>query len=193
MTEKKKSGRAQLLELLAHETHAYTQVVGVEVGTCRGEFSEQLLTAMPNLTLISVDYWAHWPGLVDLNNVSDQEHLSRLWDTRRRLARFGERSVLLVGSSLKAAHLIADHLDFVYIDAGHDYESVRRDLEAWHKKLVPSGGVLCGDDYFDGNKFNTDFGVRRAVDEFSTQHRRPVTVFEEEGDGALLPQWWIKL
>lgn len=61
------------------------------------------------------------------------------------------------------SHVIAqtfpqDSLDFVLLDASHDYESVYRDLESWYPRVRP-GGVIAGDDY-------TWKGVRRACDEF---------------------------
>jgi predicted O-methyltransferase YrrM len=49
--------------------------------------------------------------------------------------------------SEKAAYDYADgSLDFVYIDAAHDFESVKRDIDAWLPK-VKNGGILAGDDY----------------------------------------------
>lgn len=48
-------------------------------------------------------------------------------------------------------------LDFVWLDAGHDYASVRSDIAAWLPKVKP-GGLLGGDDWpMDG--------VARAVRE----------------------------
>jgi len=38
-----------------------------------------------------------------------------------------------------------ESLDFVFIDAAHDYESVRADVRAWYPK-VKTGGVIAGDD-----------------------------------------------
>lgn len=37
--------------------------------------------------------------------------------------------------------------DFVYVDAGHEYESVKQDL-IMYADLLRKGGVLLGDDYF---------------------------------------------
>jgi cephalosporin hydroxylase len=37
--------------------------------------------------------------------------------------------------------------DFIYIDAGHEYDSVKNDLTNY-SKLVKQGGILVGDDWF---------------------------------------------
>jgi len=49
-------------------------------------------------------------------------------------------------------------LNFVFIDAAHDYDSVSKDLKAWYPKIKP-GGIISGHDY--GWE-----GVNRAVKEF---------------------------
>lgn len=50
-------------------------------------------------------------------------------------------------SSVEAAKLYNDNsLDFVCIDASHDYDNVKADIEAWLPK-IKIGGILAGDDY----------------------------------------------
>ena len=63
-------------------------------------------------------------------------------------------------SSLDAVNLYDDEsLDFVFIDASHEYEDVKKDIIAWLPK-VKVGGVLAGHDYSDMWD-----GVVKAVDE----------------------------
>ncbi len=65
------------------------------------------------------------------------------------------------GDSAGAATMYGDaSLDWVYIDADHHYEAVRRDILAWLPK-VKQGGIIAGHDYaeYEG------FGVVRAVTE----------------------------
>lgn len=51
-------------------------------------------------------------------------------------------------TSVEAASLFNDKsLDAVYIDAEHDEESVRQDINTWRPK-VKFGGYLCGHDYY---------------------------------------------
>jgi predicted O-methyltransferase YrrM len=118
---------------------------GAEIGVMKGNFSATMLREWPGRELLSVDPWEEVP--------ENAEH------ARQALAPFGERSRILPMTSEEAARLVPDgDLDFAYIDALHDYDSVRRDLEAWYPKIRP-GGILAGHDY-------PEPGVRAAVDEF---------------------------
>ncbi len=148
---------------------------GVEVGVKRGEFSEQLLDLWRGRHLISVDPWcAGGEDYLDEANVTQSEHDNFHRETLGRLARFGQRSSVWRATSDAAANRLPHHcLDFVYLDARHDYESVRSDLEQWHPKLRP-GGVLAGHDYVDGVFAEGVFGVKSAVDEFAAELGRGV-------------------
>ena len=63
--------------------------------------------------------------------------------------------------SEEASKLYEDNsLDFVFIDASHDYDNVLNDMSLWYSK-VKDGGVFAGHDYTDNWP-----EVKRAVDEF---------------------------
>jgi hypothetical protein len=60
---------------------------------------------------------------------------------------FGDRIQLIISDSIAAARLFSEaSLDWVHLDARHDYASVKADVEAWLPKIKP-GGWLSGDDY----------------------------------------------
>ena len=150
---------------------------GIEIGVQHGEFSEVILDDWRGRHLISVDPWLTDASeqYVDIANVTQSEHNALYEETKQRLSRFGTRSSIWRMTSVEAASRIPDFsLDFAYIDARHDYESMMEDLNAWHRKVRP-GGVLAGHDYLDGHFTAGLFGVKRAVDEFFGA--RSVTVY----------------
>jgi hypothetical protein len=68
---------------------------------------------------------------------------------------------LIVSDSANAAKLFADRSVWsVFVDAGHDADSVELDVRAWWPKVVP-GGYLAGDDW--GDEFpGVQEGVQRV-------------------------------
>jgi len=69
--------------------------------------------------------------------------------------------ILIKGKSQEVYKLLDDNtFSMIFIDAAHDYESVKADLNNFYPKLR-SGGIFAGHDY--GEK---SCGVGQAVDEF---------------------------
>jgi hypothetical protein len=60
---------------------------------------------------------------------------------------YGDAIQLIIADSLAASRLFGDaSVDWVHLDARHDYGSVKADIQAWLPK-VKRGGWLSGDDY----------------------------------------------
>lgn len=121
----------------------------VEIGVKAGRYSELLLSSWRGRRLVSVDPWlaADPEAYVDRANVAQDQHERYCEQTKRRLARHGPRSEIWRLTSTQAAQRVARaSLDFVYIDARHDYASVLEDLEAWFPRVRP-GGIIAGHDY----------------------------------------------
>lgn len=132
--------------------------LGAEIGVKEGRFISYLLERHPQLTMYAVDPWEPQPG-------SNEDYLQ--WDFNRiyesyktATSRFTDRVIEIREYSETAASKVRDEsLDFVFIDAQHDYESVKRDIELWTPK-VKSGGLISGHDH--DSKFP---GVVAAVGE----------------------------
>jgi len=121
--------------------------VGVEVGVKAGAFSEHILKHWEGGKLFSIDAWQERDDYLDLANVSqdEQEHMYK--SVLMRLKPFGNRVTVKRDTSPGVASDFLDGiLDFVYLDAAHDYESVMADIEAWLPK-VRKGGVIAGHDF----------------------------------------------
>jgi hypothetical protein len=160
----------------------------------RGIFSEQILRAWRGGRLISVDSWLEVPEdeYQDVANVSQGRHEQFYEEAARRLERFGDRSeIWRMTSAEAAARVDPGSLDFVYLDARHDYESVKEDLEHWFSKIRP-GGIFAGHDYLDGLLPEGSFGVKSAVDEFFGRLGLPVSqTYGEPGPPTGPPPSWV--
>lgn len=76
-------------------------------------------------------------------------------------------TVIICGSTIAATLFPQESLVAVFLDASHDYDSVRRDINAWKPKII-QGGMLCGDDMGIPGQSDTELiwpGVKKAVDE----------------------------
>jgi hypothetical protein len=63
---------------------------------------------------------------------------------------FADKVRLLICDSISAAEFFTDEsVQWVHLDARHDYESVLADIAAWRPK-VSHGGWLSGDDFDEG-------------------------------------------
>ena len=62
-----------------------------------------------------------------------------------------------IGNSPFVSHNVNRSYDFIFIDASHDYESVKNDILTWNEHLNPNG-LIAGHDYQWSS-------VRKAVDE----------------------------
>jgi hypothetical protein len=128
-----------------------------EVGVRTGWFAKYILDHT-NMKVYAVDPWENNAELTDADNV--------FLDCQQRLAPYADRCEMVKGYSPQASDAFEDEsFDFIYIDGLHDYESVKKDIKAWWKK-VRSGGVLSGHDY---NKIKW-IGVVRAVEEFCEEN-----------------------
>lgn len=166
-----------------------------EIGVKTGKFSDFILSNWHGKRLISIDPWlaAEPDEYVDRANVPQDQHERFFEETKARLARHGDRSEIWRLTSVEAAGRVADgSVDFVYIDARHDYASVLEDLEAWFPKLRP-GGIIAGHDYVDGSFRSADFGVKSAVDEFFGARRLPVHATWGPSAVEMFPSWLVEV
>ncbi len=151
---------------------------GVEVGVYRGKFSKALCTNNPTLELFGVDSWSVY------GNYSEYEAQDLQEAYKAALAETKEYNVKFIKeSSMDAVKQFDDEsLDFVFIDANHDFEHVVADISTWSKK-VRKGGLVCGHDYVKSSKFN--FGVIDAVDGWCKAYNiKPLFLWKDQ-----CPSW----
>jgi hypothetical protein len=169
---------------------------GVEVGSFKGEFARTILEKWQG-TLYMVDAWYELEDYNDMSNIGLNQ--DAYVEAMRSINEFRNRAYMLRCLSKQAVDLFPDEsLDFVYIDANHEYSYVVEDIKLWYPK-VKKGGIVAGHDYLDidwyddeysekdknkyvwgdGQHFIGVFGVNPAVDEFCKENKIEFSLTEE--------------
>lgn len=143
--------------------------VGAEIGTAKGVYAEVI--GKSGLKLYCIDPWMVYDGYIKGEDEKDrrhggynQEEMDRQYEhTKKLLAPYD--CIIIRKTSMGALADIADEsLDFVYIDANHEFKYVVEDIYEWSKK-VRKGGVVAGHDYL--------FTQPRVSDRIHVKHVLP--------------------
>lgn len=141
---------------------------GIEIGVAMGNFSEVLLANTKLKKIYFLDPWKEYPKEVynDQTNCNQKGQDSRYAFVVEKLKKYGERQSIIRKDSVESLiDFENEYFDFIYIDANHAYEYVKKDMNNWYPKLKV-GGIFSGHDYMNGVTRTGVYGVKSAVDEF---------------------------
>lgn len=168
----KKGIRSQGLRWLAEQAAGCQKII--ELGSYHGRSARAMLDNS-RAHLWCVDTW-DWRHNASQWKVTEEDYEAFFWN----IVDVSERITILKMTTQDAFEYFAEEeletFDMVFIDANHDYESVRAEILNY-VLLLESGGLLCGHDYHNGRE-----GVDRAVDELIGK------VVHEEPDAI----WWTR-
>jgi len=125
----------------------------VEIGSWQGQSIIHLCQRLQDLgktaTVNCVDTWKGEQNQPSHLQVVDEHGGSILGKFTENIeaAKVAGMIKVTVGDSAESASRFEDgSMDFIFIDAAHDYDSVVKDLAAWWPKLK-EGGIFAGHDY----------------------------------------------
>lgn len=145
-------------------SHLYSRMVKendnakfVEVGCWKGRsaayMAVDIINSGKNIEFYCIDSWEGdkigGVGKIDVYN----EFLSNMRPVIEHI------KVIRQLSALASKQFENQTLDFVFVDASHDYESVKIDLESWFPKIKKEGT-------FAGHDYHKVLDVKKAVDEY---------------------------
>lgn len=149
--------RCSLLE------HLPKQAVVAEVGVAYGDFSQEILTRTQPKQLHLIDLEQRWGD--------------------RFADRAGQVQIHLGDSGDMLAALPDGYFDWIYIDADHSYDMVKRDTEIAKQKIKP-GGLLVFNDYTVYDAFQAiPYGVPKTVHELCREENWEMTHLALESNG----------
>jgi len=130
---------------------------GAEIGVLKGWYSKWLCAKIRGLKLYLIDPYVYYKEYSEQRKQKDLDSYEA--EAKTRLAKFNVE--FIKKTSMEAIKdFLDERLDFVFIDANHDYKWVSEDIREWSKK-VRKGGIVSGHDYSDHH-----LDVKRAVNEW---------------------------
>jgi len=161
-----------LYKLLRNRKHA----VGCEVGVHAGDTTGYLLRNLPEIKkYYAIDPWKIYKMYDGTNYRKPGNKKYRTMELAMKnyfkvIKPYKKKVVTYRMTSVEAIkHIPKNSLDWVFIDANHEYEYIKENLFLWTIK-VKHGGLISGHDY--GNKWK---GIKQAVDEFVPANKLTVS------------------
>lgn len=145
-------------------------VVGIEVGTGRGESTYHILSECKNVKKIyTIDPFSEYS---DWMKTFDSEYMKKIEEiARKNLSDFGDRVEIIKEKSEDALKRFQDYqVDFIIIDGSQNAKIAYDDLSGYHNKLRV-GGLFIGTNY----NLNT---IREAMFNFrnNSKARLPIKI-----------------
>ncbi len=161
-------------------------LIGAEIGVFRGVHALSMLKRLDIKKLYLIDPYEMYDGFNCKEELEGGENINILSNAekraRKRLRKYEDKIVWIKKYSEDAIKDIKEELDFVYIDAAHDYINVTKDIKNYYP-LVKEGGIFGGHD-IDNGVSKPHEGLTKAVLEFVNKFK--LTLFVGNND------WWCK-
>ncbi len=132
--------------------------VGAEIGVLQGYFSEILCQSNPELKLYSVDAWLFYPTRKNFRKQKDYDYAYEV--AKNKLSSYPKNEIIKKWSMDAVNDFEDESLDFVFIDANHEFRYIAEDIAEWSKK-VKKGGIVSGHDF--GRSHDRQFGNVKDV------------------------------
>lgn len=120
----------------------------VELGVFDGKNLFYLAKKFPNTQFIGIDLWQYFPtNRINRFPLNSQEEWDDLYSSLLKQSEELNNLYLIRGYSSNESNSFQDGtVDFVFIDANHDYQFVKDDILAWLPK-ISKNGLIGGHDY----------------------------------------------
>lgn len=177
--------RNELPKLL--NEHNFTS--GIEIGVKQGEFAKHMLEGWDTCEKYHlVDLWEQQDNYKDVANVDNDKHNQFYQDTLENVkSQEGKIEIHRMLSTEASKRFANESIDFIYVDARHDYCGVTEDLVHYWPILKP-GGIMAGHDYNENSEVRGqdwglcadgtrhDLAVKGAVNDFFLPKGLTITV-----------------
>ena len=147
----------------------------VEIGTWKGQsacfMAVEIINSLKQIDFYCVDTWDGQDTYGQYNSDEDVKNNTVYSQFLKNIEPVNGVIKPIRKKSSEAVDSFKDNsIDFIFIDASHDYDNVKKDMVAWFPKLKKTG-IFAGHDYQSKCP-----GVIKAVQEFSEEQNLPFKV-----------------
>lgn len=136
--------------------------VFVELGAYKGKSTSFIVTEINNqnrnIQFHTIDTFEGDSGSNDEEEIDAYRkvNVSKMFDEfSENTKHLKEHFNVIVGKSDESSKFFEDNsVDVIFIDAGHSYDAVIRDIKSWLPK-IKDGGIMSGHDYINWSGVNT--------------------------------------
>lgn len=180
--EKRNKDRRWILNIIPKNS------IGAEIGVFRGHFSELICEIVQPKKLYLVDPWEllgeffGWGKEYTSHNTLPTR-VARA-ETEARVAKYPQVEVRIISAMFpERTDMFEEPLDWIYIDASHQYHRTLLELKN-AEKLIKEDGFILGDD-FHARRDHMHHGVFKAVTEFVKTSRFEIVAAGPAGQWCL--------
>jgi hypothetical protein len=143
--------------------------VVAELGVLGGDFSKHILSRTNPERLFLIDTFCSndWDSTKRFTSLNHEEFIKN--DFAKEIE--SGQVKMMKGLSWDLLDIFPNHyFDWLYIDADHRYNSVKKDLSIAINKIKEDGIIMMNDYIMYDHVMKEDYGVIQAVNEFCVEH-----------------------
>lgn len=151
-------------DIMTEWLHELDFKIGVEVGVAGAAYSEVIAKNNPQMKVYGVDPWKIYRGYKDYVRRPTIDALKV--EALERMKDYSNYEFIEEFSMDAVKRFEDNSIDFVYLDANHNFQAITNDIWEWSKK-VRRGGIISGHDYFKHRNSVTDCHVYQMVNGYT--------------------------
>lgn len=175
--------REDLVEYVAPQLRGGTVA---EIGVMYGDFSDFIIRTLEPELFVAIDIFRMHTVACTFKGKPSAETFQGLTHREYYEKRFSDRSKQVRCEEGDSSEVLPRYADgtfhMIYIDAGHDYESVKKDADLSTKKLKPNGILIFNDYIRYSHMDDSYYGVVPVVNELVVNKGFKVVGFALEGN-----------
>lgn len=155
-------------------------MIAAEIGVAYGAFSEKILDTMRPKKFFAIDMFDESVKGFWGNDAFSKANMTHLEWYRTKFKEEIDQGILEIRKGFSCECLLRfpeNYFDYIYLDAGHDYDNVKRDVQEIRRVIKPKGIIQFNDYIFFDYMGNEFYGVMPVVNRLVNETKSKVLYY----------------